>query len=565
MKKTDQNNRKRFGFSLLVNAVLLLYFLILFYCCFETDDDYTMKMIVSGVFGKMDSHINFIHVFAASFLQVLYQILPSFPWYETLQYLLIFLSLSVVTYVLLDKERNLFYDLLVYASLFVSAHFLYVELQFTKTAGILTLCGHLFLSYALNKENDKESIAAVLFLLLGLMFRRNQFMLISLVCVPLYIPFALQIFSDLKEKKISSKIVKLCMAGLFCLICLYGFRFADSLNYKDPGWKDYRRFNSARAAILDRDHLDYSDDPDFYNNIGLSEIDVKMLYECWDFEDPDVFTLEVFQAIREHQSVSKPEIVARVPDLIDASVFFFSRNKGNMMVLLMMTLTVVLCLAGKRDLKDVLALAMTILIVLFAYCFCYFYRNYAILARTHLSIMIAGLWILLYQTGVTKMPVRKMVYFGSVILLTIFMSSLWLDELRFNSSKRFKDDQKIAAIAEINKDSDHLYLRTADEGIDFISRLFIDQTVYMKDNLYSLGGWMTKMPLLEGIRDRYDAKNPFKDSVNNDKVYLLINSDDRLEMILEYIRKHYDKNAKTEFVKTIEANKTYSVYKIVSE
>ena len=565
MKKTDQNNRKRFGFSLLVNAVLLLYFLILFYCCFETDDDYTMKMIVSGVFGKMDSHINFIHVFAASFLQVLYQILPSFPWYETLQYLLIFLSLSVVTYVLLDKERNLFYDLLVYASLFVSAHFLYVELQFTKTAGILTLCGHLFLSYALNKENDKESIAAVLFLLLGLMFRRNQFMLISLVCVPLYIPFALQIFSDLKEKKISSKIVKLCMAGLFCLICLYGFRFADSLNYKDPGWKDYRRFNSARAAILDRDHLDYNDDPDFYNSIGLSEIDVKMLYECWDFEDPDVFTLEVFQAIREHQSVSKPEIVARVPDLIDASVFFFSRNKGNMMVLLMMTLTVVLCLAGKRDLKDVLALAMTILIVLFAYCFCYFYRNYAILARTHLSIMIAGLWILLYQTGVTKMPVRKMVYFGSVILLTIFMSSLWLDELRFNSSKRFKDDQKITAIAEINKDSDHLYLRTADEGIDFISRLFVDQTVYMKDNLYSLGGWMTKMPLLEGIRDHYDAKNPFKDSVNNDKVYLLINSDDRLEMILEYIQKHYDKNAKTEFVKTIEANKTYSVYKIVSE
>lgn len=556
---------KKFSFSLLINAVLLLYFLILFYCRFETDDDYTMKMIVSGVFGKPDCHLNFIHVFIARFLQALYQSLPSFPWYESLQYLLIFLSLSVMTRVLLDKERNPFYDLLVYASLFSASHFLYVELQFTKTAGILTLCGHMFLSYTLAKGSNKQSAFAILFLLLGIMFRKNQFMLISLVCVALYIPFFIRALEDLKVKRINSDIMKLFLTGLLCLLCFYGLRYMDSLNYKDPAWKYYRSFNSARAAILDRNHLDYADDPAFYDSIGLGEIDVKMLYDCWDFEDPDVFTLEVFQAIREHQAASKPEILAHLSDLLNDSVSFFFNNKGHLAVFFLLLLTMVFSLTADKNQPNTLSLSLTLLTVIFAYCFCYFYRNYAILARTHLSICVAGLFILLYQVNVSRMKAGWKAYIVSIALLTAVMSCMWMNEFRFYSSNRLKDKRKIEAIAQINADRDHLYLRTADEGIDFVSELFVSQNVYMKDNLYALGGWMTNMPFLQDIREHYDAKNPFKDCVNNDKVYLLINSDDRLDMILEYIQKHYDKDAKTVFVKTIEANKTYSVYKIVSE
>ena len=63
--------------------------------------------------------------------------------------------------------------------------------------------------------------------------------------------------------------------------------------------------------------------------------------------------------------------------------------------------------------------------------------------------------------------------------------------------------------------------------------------------------------------EKYGVTNPYKDIIDNEKIYLFIQKDDEmLDRIITHIQNYHDKNAKLEKVKEIE---DYIVYHVVTK
>ena len=564
LKDFFEKHRRDFVFSLLCNIGLLLYILIVFYCGFETNDDFAMKMIACGAYGSPDYHLVFISALIGYPLQFLYTLIPGFAWYEALQYLLILLSMSVITYVLLNRSSGSRYDFLVFVLMIISGHFLYMSLQFTKTASVLALAGYLLLADSLERNSVKGTISSLPFINLSYLFRRNQFLLTSLVCTALFFPMLYRFVKNRNDKKEQKRILRFLICAAACLFLFSGLRYLGKTSYAGE-WGDYKAFNSTRAALLDREAISYDSDPEFYKGLGLNEIDVTLLYDLWDFDDPEVFTWDLFKTILGRQTEVGKDVVALAKAFVFDTILFFFNNKTVLCFTALLLIVLTLFLFQKTEKTKLISLLLEVALTAFCIAFTYFYRNSAYLERTHLSLVMATIVISMYQLKMKDSALNRHAMIAAVLIMTVFFSFYHFDDFRINSSFRTRDQQKVAAIREIKRDPDHLYIRTTDENLDYVTALFADNDVYKGENILALGGWTVKMPLRENLKERYGIQNPFKDIINNEKAYLIINDEETLNTIMEYIHYHYDPSAKTEKVKTIESNKTYTVYKVISE
>lgn len=523
-----------------------------------------MKMISAGSYGSPDFHLVFLSSLLGYPLQFLYTLIPGFAWYEILQYTLILLSLSVITYVLLNKNSGFIYDLVVFVLMIISGYFLYVSLQFTKTASVLALAGYLLLADSLEKNNTKEQIVSLLFINLSYLFRKNQFLLTSLVCTVLFFPMLYRFVKNRNEKTEQKRILHFLICAAVSVFLFFSVQNIGRRNY--PGeWGDYRAFNSIRAALLDREAIAYDSDPDFYESLGLNETDVTMLYELWDFDDSDVFNLGLYKKILERQGEVSKNVIVLVKAFIYDTIRFFFNNKEALGFTFLLLSVMILFLFQKIERVELLTALLGIGMTVFCIVFTYFYRKSTYLERTHLSLMLAGIVMSMYRLNMKEEKLNIHAMIATLLILTVFFSFYHFDDFRINSSYRTRDQLKLSAIREIRKDPDHLYIRTTDENLDYVAALFADNIVYKGGNILSLGGWTVQMPLRENLKERYGIQNPFRDIVNNEKAYLIINDEETLNTIMEYIHYHYDPSAKTEKVKTIESNKTYTVYKVISE
>ncbi|MBQ6334450.1 MAG: hypothetical protein IJI46_05230 [Erysipelotrichaceae bacterium] len=561
----DFFKKHRLIVSLAVNLILMLYFLAFFYCAFETDDDYSMKMIAMGAYGSPDAHLVFINPIIGYLLSFLYRIIPGLAWYEGFQYLMIFLSLSTITYVLSDRENDLLQISLMSIFLFLAGRFFYSALQFTKTACILAVAGYLLLAWSLEKDRKAGIIFSLVLILLSPLFRVRQFYLVSLPCVCLFMPLILSFIKDRQNKNLQKKVLKLLICGLVCFVLMNVNRYIGRLSYQESAWKAFKAYNSTRAALLDRGEIDYRNDALLYQDLGLSQTDLEMLYDLWDFDDPDIFTSEMMEEILERQTTVKKGVLDGFKELVFETIAFFFENKEGVAFTLFFLGLFILQLEAEKDLDEWITFILCVLLTLFCIVFSYIFRNFAYLGRVHLSILFSGITILLYKRKNTFGSMRLVPAVLAVLIIMISCSFIYFDEFRINSSKRIRDELKISALKQIRQDNTHLYLRTTDEGLDYVSGLFLGDDSYNVENLCSLGGWLVNMPLNEELKQRYNVRNPFKDIVNNDDVYLIISDEEKLQLIIKYINIHYDDKAKAEVVSKIEANKDYTIYRVVSE
>ncbi len=565
IKAFFQKHHKSFLFSLVCNILVMSYCLAVFYCVFETNDDYSMKMIAMGAYGDPESHLVYINSIFGYLLKFLYSLVPGFAWYEILQYVLTLLSLSSITYVLLNKGSGVYFHLLVFFLLLISGHFLYVSLQYTKTASLLALSGYLLLDHSLDGQKRSPLICSLLLINSSYLFRKNQFLLISLVCAGIFLPRIFLFLKNRKDKEELKKMSRLILSAGICLFLFFALRAIGRLDYSGEEWKTFRAYNSTRAALLDREGVTFSSDPAFYGSIGLNETDITMLYDLWDFDDPKVFDLETMKNILEHQKESPVDVVTAAKVFVYDSIDFFFGNKEAFIFTSFLLSVLVLFLFGWKDKADLFSGLCSFLLMGFCIGFTYVYRNYAFLERVHLSLVLAGIVSLLYRLEFGNDNRRVFSFVLSCMIITVFLSLYWFDGFRINSSLRMRDEQKIEAIKTIREDEGHLYVRTTDENLDYVSGLFLKEESYVKDNVLSLGGWMVNTPIRNKIKEKYGINNPFSDIINNDRVYLIISEEEKLQTILRYIKYHYDPNAKAESVTQIRSNKIYEVYKIVSD
>ena len=106
---------------------------------FENNDDFGLLGVVSGFFGECDPHMVFTNVLLGKVLVFLYSLCHSFNWYVAFHVATMFGASLAISYVLLPEEddRYALFCILMFHAFFT--YECYVNMQFTKTAGISSM------------------------------------------------------------------------------------------------------------------------------------------------------------------------------------------------------------------------------------------------------------------------------------------------------------------------------------------------------------------------------------------------------------------------------------------
>ncbi len=140
-----------------------------------------------------------------------------------------------------------------------------------------------------------------------------------------------------------------------------------------------------------------------------------------------------------------------------------------------------------------------------------------------LKLMTIASLVLLYLSDLSKYhPSFKGMSIVAAVSFVIWCC-IWFDDLWINrEGSRQLSEYRTEICKTLAEDQDHLYIYSTLDRF-WVNELLFKDISYLKfTNVQSLGEWVTYLPFVMDTWDRYEIVNPFKDIVNNDKVFLFI-------------------------------------------
>ena len=547
--------RSSFLFALLLNAVILCFYMALFRPNYDTNDDLAMMEIVCGAHGAYDCHLIFSNSLLGRVLVLLYRAAGHVPWYPLMQYAVMLLSFSVITYVLIRKNSHPSFVFLWTAALLLFAHDFYVAMQFTKTASIAAAAGSLLIIDGADagrnekKQNNFDKVSAgkiicgILLAETGFLYRFHQAACVILVCSALGVWVLLtQKETDKKEtkKRLFSCVLAFAVLGALAL----GLQKADGYSYSSPEWREYRAYDTARSRLLDYGVPDYDENQELYDSLAIDRAGHDLLLN-WIHIDDNRFTVSSMNAL----SDSRPE---RKADYHLIFRYIISLVKGfahlpscwGFLILFLFWLC-----AGKHPLKEYLSVLFLLAVLGGIYLYFFNIGRYLI-PRVDIGIWAAASAVFLLVASSDRAWAPKGL--GIILLALVLLGSQYRlrYEWRSNQVQAESDAAKVRAqIEKINADQEHLYLTKV--------RMFAFEVGYplwrevpfgTTDNMYPLGGWGAKMPVKMKVLEKYGVRNPLEEAAGSDRIYI---ADDDIELLLTYIRNWYCPDAQAEQVDQI--------------
>lgn len=548
--------RQKLWFSVLINAILLLLLLLVFRPAYETNDDMGMANIVNGAKGVYDPHLIFSHYFLGVVLSVLYRITDMIPWYPILQYAVLFASFTAVTYVLNQRKGRTSEMWISLVLITVFAYEGYINLQFTKTAGIASAAGMFLIFYAIagNKVKKASLIFGFLIACLGSMYRMHQFLAEGFLMTGVGVYQLLRLRGEEKGRRLRKFLMYIGTFGCL-LVCVAGLRQIDKQIYNSSEeWQEYLTYNKLRGKLYDYGFPKYGENKEVYNEFGITRTAYK-LYQTWTHMDTEMFTTELLEELYEIQP-KKSFDRDFIEDFFDKFPASFLKIPVFYCFLLLLVYQVIW---RKNRGAEVLTVLYEIAAVLVMYMYLYFAGRYL------LNRVDVGLW---FAAALTVMWISREVrwhiphWFGMAVLLgtLILYQNTWQERYRSNTKDELAAQAAERAVIDaVQYDSEHLYL-TKPKMVSFAKAYGVFDHIPFGSakNIYSLGGWTSASPVYSEVLETFGVTNPFRDMIDNEKIYLI---DSNIELTMKYIRKYYDKTAEAV---PVFVYAPYQVYQIIS-
>ena len=581
----------RFIFSLVFNIFMMLLLHRMFSPVFEGSDDITIVQFVNGSCGSFDPHMVYQNYLVGLVLAGLYKNFPLVPWYSWFQYAALCAAFTGITYVLTCRVRKgagFALALLVQA---FAAYECYINIQYTKTAGVLAAAGMMLIWNGLwgasNTDYDAgavppagrilwaDVVMGIALAVCSILGRYAQFA--ACAALTAGIPFLMLLDAGRKYPaagkgadgrvnpdgksagRKTSPTRKGSAAGagrilLRCiLMCLFlgalcaGLVIFDRSTYqKDPVWKNYVEYNDTRSELMDYGMPKYEEYEELYTQLGVSRAAYD-LFDTWNSGDTAVFSTDVMKKLMEVRETKKP-------GLSTAKDFLKEVPKGFLKNRLVWCFIAVFCLwifYGRHDWRAILALAAEA--ILFGALYYYlFLKGRYLYNRVDVGLWMSVLTVLLWtwKSEHKKMPanaVRAILVLGVMGLCAFVQIPGWKGRLASHCEdsrqRRLETREKMM---EISEDKDHLYVSKL--GILSASRCcnpFEPMPVGMLSNVALLGGWKVESAPYNALLEKYGfTDNPYEAIAGTSEqaasVYLL---DEDPEATLAFLREYYNPDA----------------------
>ena len=293
--------KRAITYSIAINLFFLALCLIFGDIKFGAIDDYFMAARLTGALGTdYNPHLIFVNAIYGYALLPLYHLFPKIGWYYIGEMFSVFLSLTVISYVLLQRCGGRWGAILaaLFTALFASDFYLVV--QFTQCASILNAAGMLLFAYGVismgpiaplqddrwkRLRNAVPFVLGVLLMLWGSVMRWQAF----LMGMPFFCLGMLFIIKDCWKAKWHVIVgLTVMFAGAFTV------HSWDQNIYKANEYQDYIKFQGPRVIFGDNGNYNKNAVYEDAEELGLSGKDYHMLTN-WVQYDTDVFSVDSLQ------------------------------------------------------------------------------------------------------------------------------------------------------------------------------------------------------------------------------------------------------------------------------
>ena len=512
---------------------------------FETNDDIVFAELGSGLRGVKDARLVFQNYGLGMIYRLLYGVTGRLPWYTIVQYMILFVSFTVVTYVLISRLGEIS-GLCLFVILACGFGYEgYIHLQFTKTAGIATAAAVFLLLHLL--EQEKYSwwgiAGGILLAVIAYMYREDQFWA---SCGLMAGAGMLFLFDLRKYRNKKLRRIGICVLTFgVLLLSVFGVDRWDSSKYRSAEWKEYQEFNQLRSELLDYGFPDYDSNQEIYEELGISR-EAYELYKSWNFNDTEKFDTEVMKKLvdlKQKRPLTIRTVTAflrRFPsDLLRMPMFYFFA-----------VFAVLWLLCGKKDVFSVISVLAECLLLVAVYFYLYYQGRYMVNrvdVGLWFSVCLVMLWI--FSSGEVRYMNTKVSVLLCMICVVLGQFMMYKDwRLATSSIPEARVSQR-AVLETIGTDKEHTYLAKSGMLSEIVCYGPFDRMPEnLLDNVYWFGGWECRTPGYTRAMEAHGIINPYRDVVNNENIYLV---DDNIDLTLKYIRQYYAENAQVVFVKTI--------------
>ena len=545
-------------------AAICLLFAILgagFTFYYDLNDDVLIKDIVSGAYtGNPSAYTNQLLYPIASFISILYKIVPALPWYGLVLcgcqgicfYLILQRSLTFVV----GKIRKIVLIMLEVSCILALCMWELVIVQYTVTSALLaaTACFLVFtktetgVTGAGMKQNDMiqekcsrkildflwENKAAVILVILSFNIRSEMLLLMSpFIALTGIVKWAGE--EHVFEKKTVIKYLSLIGTIIFGLLLSL---VIDTLAYSGKEWKDFREFFDARTKVYDYTwYPSYENAAAFYHDIGLSNAQVTLI-DNYNFGLDEAIDSQILWEIADYAEktgVKEPLLTRLKAAAIDYKWRTFHEQDApyNYMVLAAYGLVIVLGVC-KKD-KSVIW-KLPLMWIFRTIPWMYVIISKRVPARIshplyYIELIVLCAWIILYCDRVWKGRVCAGIL--GILSLCILPSSI----TKLSDEMQRREDvnaviQEFAAYAKAHPEN--YYYMDVYSTVDFSEKMFMDVDNSQK-NYDILGGWLSGSPLQKKSTDSfYEDRLSRAELLLQDNFYFVIEEDADISFLQEF-------------------------------
>ena len=537
--------KRNLSIAVLINIYFMAMCLTFCHLRYGSIDDYFMAGILSGMYGEeYNIHLFFVNAIYGCLLLPLYHLFPQISWYYIGEIASIFISLTIITYILINKMGRSWGCILGILMIATYAKDLYVVLQFTQCSAILSVTGMVVLIEVFEQLRSNQSIKVVyVLLLIGVLclwwgsFMRWEVFLMGVPFLATALLLCVRRFWKIRVHVIL--ILLLVYAGALA------FHSFDRSLYQTPEYKKFVNFQPFRVLLGDGAFYNEQAVYEDMQEMGLQPEDFNMLRN-WVFYDNEVFAPDSVQPIV--QLINRYTIRPHLKSIPVLLLQNFSPMAKTPVFVLWLLFGFILLISNKQKF-----IFYWIALAIIAAVLSYFIYINRVVYRVEF-----GLW--LYATLLTivfwkKLPnISPKITFGSVAVLLAISSVVYFynrDVFRSPNTAGIvsvKTMQQIKGYdclsAYINSKSDSIIFVMPSVTYELFSehRLppYLTEPIGSWQQIISIGFWTPYYPDVEKAFRKRGMTNPIKDLVN-DNVYYVSDSKYGVSLVDFLENHHYER------------------------
>ena len=529
---------------LLLHIAAVGYAVTFLHPYYGSNDEFTLAAIASGAYGSYTQYFIYLHSAFGWILKCFYMLFPSVNCYTMVMYGLIFLSLSAIgcTWITRWKKTGA-----VMAVMLVLAGLspLYVELQYTKTAAVVTAAGYVLLFIGGQKaEKWKKAFVqalGILLLLLGSWIRFQSFGMVSILAFGFWLARAVGV---LKTREWKQFLVCDCLPCIIAFSCVFGSIAAENVLVFTPGSQEehYREYDKARQRLLDYGVPGWDDYQAEYEALGLTRTDVINL-EKWLIADYDRYTADTFNAIvafRKDRPFQWEYLLDYLRILIMKPLFLL----GAFGWLLWFAAS----FRKKKDLPEYVVVFWPGIALLGVYLyFIKIYRVLPIVVTACLLMFVIFIWSAvqerIFEQWEDQLEGKRFAAAGmaGVILTAGLGVNMLIRPLGQPSLQQSEESVAFRNLYDTitkNKNVFYAFDPVSNTGVELGYSIFEKLPDDYLTNIFTLGGWETESPQIVDNLEKYDCRSLLTGLYTSDQAVLI--SDTMLEHIMLHLQDIYD-------------------------